>query len=473
MKKYLLMAALALACGSAEAQYTVPNGDFENWNSVAFDQLQYYRTSATETFYTCNSVASCVKTADAHHGSWAVKLTSLSPGNNGCFGYLVNGNPENDPPWHGGIAYNQKPAGIQGYYKSAIPQGDSALIVANFSREGVNIGFYVLKLYGTHNTYTPFSMTFSPALQQTPDSVIFAATSSNVLGGSIIAGSMLQLDHVLFTGVETQPALMNGDFESWTPQSINKPGEWYVERNENTGVDRTNDKHSGNYAIILTTTAGTMEGVPVARPGFVSTGYYRCDDNNNCMHIGGSPFGNQVDTLCFWYKYLPQNEDMAEVDLQFKKSGSPINWAGKQLEASEAYRYTEIPFSNWDVPDTVIIQAFSSAWDHLDMQYSGSVLTLDDMYFKSNKAPVGVRGLLPSEKIAVYPNPGNGIFSLKSALRISSVEVMNLLGETVFTSPYDNSQVRINLADQPNGIYFYQVKRGDQVVKKGKLVIRH
>ena len=146
MKKTLLMAALAITGLSVRAQVSIPNGNFENWISVTYNDLQYYRTSNMETYFNCNNANTCSKTDDAIHGMWAIKLTTVGGGDNGCFGYIINGNPENDPPWHGGIAYNQKPTGLQGYYKSNIPEGDSALVLANFSAKGKNIGFYLLKL---------------------------------------------------------------------------------------------------------------------------------------------------------------------------------------------------------------------------------------------------------------------------------------------------------------------------------------
>ena len=55
---------------------------------------------------------------------------------------------------------------------------------------------------------------------------------------------------------------------------------------------------------------------------------------------------------------------------------------------------------------------------------------------------------------------------------MSMVEIRNMLGEPVNISAVDGNYVRINLSNQPDGVYFYQVKHDDEIIKMGKLVIR-
>ncbi len=472
MKKTLLfLTILALTGWSVNAQISIPNGDFETWNNTSFDNLQDYRTSNMEAFYNCNASANCVKTADASSGSWALHLTTIGSGVGPCFGYIVNGNPEDDPQfWHGGIAYDQKPTGIQGFYKSDIPVGDSALILVNFSLDGNNIGLYMFKLGGTTTTYTPFSFTFNPPLQATPDSVIFGATSSDVFSGTPITGSTLLLDNISFTGVTSQPALLNGDFEDWTTLTLYNPAQWYLNFGDVSAIKMTDDKHSGANAIELTTTLGNDNG-PVARNATISTGYWECDNNDNCYQMGGFPYDKQVDALSFWYKYAPMPNDEAEVNITFKKDGNQFDWAGIRLSASSEYKYVEIPFNLWQAPDTVIVDFQSSLWTNRTVNYIGSVLKVDDVVFKSQQSTVGLTSRMTDEKISVFPNPCTGIFSVKSSLKNSTIEVMNLLGGKVRSVQISDENAVIDLSDQPKGIYFYQIKSNHEIIKQGKIVI--
>jgi len=81
--------------------------------------------------------------------------------------------------------------------------------------------------------------------------------------------------------------------------------------------------------------------------------------------------------------------------------------------------------------------------------------------------------------IFVYPNPSNGIFTIKIrneelGMR-NSVEVYNTFGGKVY-SQFDiqNSTLNLDLFSQPNGIYLYRVLQEDgRLAGEGKFVIQH
>ncbi len=84
-----------------------------------------------------------------------------------------------------------------------------------------------------------------------------------------------------------------------------------------------------------------------------------------------------------------------------------------------------------------------------------------------------------SEKVKVYPNPNNGIFTiaLGHAELVSAsqtmIEIYNVLGEVVFSrSLISNSQFLINLSGQPDGVYLYRVlTENGTFIGEGKVVI--
>src|SRR5581483_10550830 len=104
--------------------------------------------------------------------------------------------------------------------------------------------------------YTLSANMFAPALTQTPDTVVFGATSSNLLINNFrgIPGSNLTIDSVTFTGVVSQPALLDGDFENWTMDTATFPNSWV---GTYPGVFMSTDKYSGTYALELTTQAAS------------------------------------------------------------------------------------------------------------------------------------------------------------------------------------------------------------------------
>lgn len=482
MKKLLLSLCLAYFAITAFGQTpSIPNGNFEQWTSSTWENPQNYtNTSNSQNFYYYNLPANVIKTTDAYHGAYAAKLTTIAVGADTAFGYFINENP-NGPPssWTGGMAYNQKPTGIRGYYKYNVATGDSATVLVAFSKNGVNIGSYMFNIGQVHTAYTLFNFTFSPALSQTPDSVVLGFVSCKISGNQQKPtgppGSTLLIDSVSFTGVTSQPALMNGDFESWQTQTFNSPDNWYLQGGNGQGFNRTTDAKAGLYAMELTTFAQDDNGIIVARGGQVSTGYYPNNCDSNCIEQGGFPFSNQVDTLEFWYKYAPQWNDSAEVSLNFKKNGSQIWGTAISIHAAATYQFKEIPFNLGQVPDSVMIRIQSSAWidtllssgwnDSL-LSFVGSNLKIDEIHFKSQPLTTGIFNFKNEKAIRVFPNPTNGIIRIQAlGVNIQSIEIYNVLGETIYTTSNLKQQLlnEIDISSFQKGIYFVKINDGKKI----------
>tara|TARA_B110000091_G_scaffold157434_1_gene167749 strand:- start:560 stop:1930 length:1371 start_codon:yes stop_codon:yes gene_type:complete len=71
-----------------------------------------------------------------------------------------------------------------------------------------------------------------------------------------------------------------------------------------------------------------------------------------------------------------------------------------------------------------------------------------------------------------YPNPTKGIFYIQSQLKISKVEIINLVGETIYFLKLNNNKAKIDLKKEAKGIYFYQIYIGEnKIVQSGKIVL--
>ena len=195
---------------------SIPNGNFETWTSVTSEIPQNYVWSSNSWTYSSNLPFNVTKSIDAYHGSYSVKMTTEIANADTFPGIFLSVDPQNGNPatWHGGFAYNQKPSGMRGYYKSVIATPDTGFVMVLFYKAGVMIGQYGYYLYGTHTAYTLFSFKFSPALAQTPDTVIFGAGSSNFGSNgnnkNVRNGSMLKLDSISFTGKQLKSTYCPG-----------------------------------------------------------------------------------------------------------------------------------------------------------------------------------------------------------------------------------------------------------------------
>jgi PKD repeat protein len=384
MKKQILTILAAIATTYAVAQ-TIPNGGFESWTTVAFKDPDFMGCSNDETHGGGYSPYNAFKTTDAYHGSFAIKLTTMTNGVDTAGGYFAYGNPGDSIPT-GGLPINQTPTGIRFYQKYNFIPGDTGLVLVVFKKAGAVIGQYVYKNAGVQSNYTLFQQTFSPALTQTPDTVVFAATSCNFMNNAkiFLPGSTVTIDSISFTGISPQPLDMNGDFELWHPVTRDNLNGW-----NGRGAIKTTDKYSGSLALeLITVPPGFGSGQIEA--GEVSNTINR--NCHNCSPSGGSPYTTQVDTLVFYYKYLPANfpsyTDSAEVNMSFSKNGVWIDGRGARLApAISGFQKIEIPFNLTTIPDTVQISARSSKYPYQN-SYVGSDLIIDQIYFKSQKVPV-------------------------------------------------------------------------------------
>jgi hypothetical protein len=376
MKKHLLF-ILSFAAASGFSQ-SVPNGGFESWQVSTFENPTGYESANYENKNNFSSGNCVTKTPDAFHGSYGVRLTTVQTGTTASFAWVANGNPGGNGN-SGGLPYNQKPSGIRLRYKSNIIGTDSAIVLCWFKKQGAYIGQYIFKISSTQNNYTLMDATFSPSLTQYPDTVIFAAASSNAfLNTGFQTGNFLQLDSVTFKGVAFQPAGLNGDFENWTPHTDYKLNGW----NAYGLIQRANDAYSGNYALEMQSTS----------PGFGDNNYNSSIASTGAPSqsttLGGYPYSLQNDTLVLYYKYLPADpSDSARIYLNFKKNGVYFSAAWRDLSFAASYTQKKVPINLSQIPDSMVINIQTSKYPMLP-SYAGSDLKIDNIYLKSQMLPV-------------------------------------------------------------------------------------
>ena len=83
-----------------------------------------------------------------------------------------------------------------------------------------------------------------------------------------------------------------------------------------------------------------------------------------------------------------------------------------------------------------------------------------------NVIPYGTTEIIAnklSNLIKVYPNPNNGKFTLTNTDNIKIFEVINMLGEAIYTLTIDNNSTEIDLTAVPKGIYFVKINSGEKV----------
>ena len=128
MKKHLLIFASVLFSNYFFGQ-SVPNGGFESWQVTTYENPQNYQTSNFENKSSGIVAPNALKTTDAYHGSFALKLTTTASSSTlANFAYFANGNPGGNNP-QGGIPYPLKPTGLRFTYNSNVIGSDTIIFI--------------------------------------------------------------------------------------------------------------------------------------------------------------------------------------------------------------------------------------------------------------------------------------------------------------------------------------------------------
>ncbi|MGB9747429.1 MAG: T9SS type A sorting domain-containing protein [Bacteroidales bacterium] len=485
MKTHLLLMMILLGfatwLANAQTANLIPNGDFENWTSTSYKLPSYFPWSSNLEAVFSGGNPNVKQITSAFHGSYAVRLETIVASTDTVTGILSNASDLNGPDpadWEGGIPYSEAPVGIRGYYTYNVgDNSDSAIVAVMFKKNSENIGTYIYYIGGNKTSPSLFQFNFSPTLNQTPDSVLIIFTSSDVVHSeSGKPGSILTLDSISFTGVTSQPSMLNGDFEQWTDYSTNPMlDNWYSDYDK---VSRTTDAVSGMYAVQLTTIAENGNGHFRLSPGYLSNGIW--NEFTQKMD-GGFPCEIQKDTLVFWYKYMPSNpDDKAMVSINFKKNNITIGGNDINLNSSAVYTLVKLPIDlGGNISDSAIIQISSSLWQGDEWadtaeSYVGAVLKIDGLSFLSTISTI-VNKHNPEENIVFYPNPVKtiGVFMMPSDMNLTDLQILfyNVNGKMIKKIPVVSNQVFISKEDFIPGIYMYQVIQEKNVLKKGKIII--
>ena len=76
-----------------------------------------------------------------------------------------------------------------------------------------------------------------------------------------------------------------------------------------------------------------------------------------------------------------------------------------------------------------------------------------------------------ANQIKISPNPSHGIFTVENNAIGSIIEITSAEGKLLMQTKCDEKITRIDLNNQPKGIYFYKVTGTDGTSEKGKLLV--
>jgi hypothetical protein len=85
----------------------------------------------------------------------------------------------------------------------------------------------------------------------------------------------------------------------------------------------------------------------------------------------------------------------------------------------------------------------------------------------------GIEELNANSELSVYPNPSKGMFKVthRSGKRLTSVEVMDVMGRKVYQNTQSDTQVDVNLTEMNKGLYLIMMKDESGQEYTAKLIV--
>ena len=474
MKKHIYILSAMLLIGlMANAQY-IQNPSFENWTTdTAYEMPANMQTLNLQSYFLQGS-GNTTKSTDAHQGNYSARIQSVQTGSSTLVGLIGNGIYDGQNA-SGGVAYTSMPDTAYIWVKYNVMTGDTAALGFFFKKMGNTYGVGYLFFTGQSNTWTRVSIPISYAIAINPDSMIFMAISS-ILDTNQPAGSALFVDDIQFSG--GAPGIPNGDFESWTTATVDKPDDWFALTfvnlfSNNPHIEKSTDAFDGNYSILLTTRI--IDGDTFS--------FFSNSDILSKDWVQGKPVPWDPMKLTGRYKYVPQGNDTGAVAIRTTR------WdvAQAQKVILEEQLINLAPTTTWTTfeinfaynshaaPVDTLQLAFGSSnlIDGQAIAANGSKLWVDSLNL--TLYPLGIKETEKSiNAVKVFPNPASNQISFQFE-ELQNASIKNLIifdvqsKKIMEVKSADLSSIDISQLE--TGVYFYVIE-SEQKVYKGKFSVR-
>ena len=202
MKHISLLTISLLITISAVAQ--VPNASFETWvfkSSGAYEDPDDWRTSNYIRVSDTSRPKTAIKTTDAYHGTYALRMQTVSAFSIDFPGNAVTDKDEDPTTVADGFPYTSRPDFLKGYFKANVLSGDSNVIEVELFRNSGSgrtiVGSGRFANGGSIGSYSAFAVVLNYALSGAPDSAEIRIYSSGGSGTPKV-GTWIQVDSLSF-----------------------------------------------------------------------------------------------------------------------------------------------------------------------------------------------------------------------------------------------------------------------------------
>ena len=296
---------------------------------------------------------------------------------------------------------------------------------------------------------------------------------------------MLHCFFVLFFAfcfqIKAQEQVVESGFEKWSGSPAH-PNGWVTQQSVsglkgNLESQDMNIFHSGSSSMRLATDTIT---IPLAGNllinGFALYGTATYQPPTT-VNYRGTPFTHRPDSIVFWYRFSPVENDSANFGIQLTKWRDSTTYIAVNADYEPAYLLNTngswirnscpLTYFSEQNPDTILI-AFGSG---SDVKHRGSLLWVDDVSLIYNSNVGVLEDNTLSLQVDLFPNPTSATlyFSKETIYSDCSVDVYDMKGKRIIHDTLKNNS--LDVSNLENGTYYIQLLDNKGKQHQGSFVI--
>lgn len=181
------------------------------------------------------------------------------------------------------------------------------------------------------------------------------------------------------------------------------------------------------------------------------------------------------------FLFLKLDDNPGETTYELMNSNGDVIYAGGPYTTPQAFVKDTFELSMNDCYTFAIYDAggdglqdgayYALRESNFNMIYENNAFAAADEMVQFDAIAVGVNEVATTIDLAVFPNPSSGLINVRfEAFNAEPVEItlFNLVGEVIYSSgeqiyPVGTRTSSINLENNPSGIYFLRLKKGDRL----------
>ena len=457
------------------AQETIVNGGFNNWNQTQFKVPNNWMVIGSATLDSSKTVGN----------SLGLKLSNSV--SDRTISYALEVGAAYPNVLNGGYPISGTPTSIKINYNSSALGSDTAVVIVGFTK-GVDPMPMILQQFylfadasGSGDNSITVPLTYFHVIPGLVADSAFIYIASSAAAGTPNSSGSISIYNISFPDGKTAPTA-NLDFESWGGLNILKPTSWYTSLD---AYDEKVGKMAGiqefalqssqartGYAVILKQRPVVMQTGTEILPAWMIT--QNPSYSVGAMDLPSFTVDKRFMSLRGYWKGSLATGDRVSVMVNFFDADTLVGSAMFSQNSTATVPANYSLFAEniiWvpgytSTPQKATVGAFLTDSTFQLASTAASVIYLEDLSLDINSARVNP--VQTNVGLTLFPNPTDGDFTIRATQQIKRVSMINTLGQVVYQTEVDGlNEVRCSIPAGESKLLWVVIEGDGYVITKG------